>query len=396
MTAKDGIRGLLPILAIGSLAVLLQGMVLWRFFPGDALEGMRGALVGAVVVGCNLLLACWRRPTSSRDSVVVLLSLAATVAWLAFTLARSDMRGYGLWKIQGFVLFAVVPSAAIVWNLTGRPWLIRRLFLFMLVLSFVPLSLPLILVERMGTGPLRWLLMTLDIDVIALGRTLGVGALLCVSGITRGRRVLSSILVMAAATMVAAQVVMGERGPVLALLIGLAVYAFPWLRGRRSSHLPPIWVTVTGAVVALVLLVTLAAMFQSRAELGHEERRFEIVAEGWDQWKESPLLGVGLGRFTWDPGESTDRQFLHNVIGEVVVELGLVGLMVFTLYFIMANRLSRVTCDSHLVAGNIQTSSALFAFSLTAAMVSGDLTTNSMVWVSQALLFASRIGGSST
>lgn len=391
MRREDETRGMLVFVAAASLALLLQGMAIWHFFRAASLSGSRGLLVCALVVASHGVLAVWRPSLAPRRGLAVLLSLASASVAVLLSLSRVGFHGYGLWKAQGFILFSIIPAAAIAWNLAGRQQLIRRLFIFMLFGSCIPLALPLLLVNQFGSGPLRWLLTTLDVDVIGLGRTLGVGGLLCVGLVNGRRRPVVLLLLLLASVMIGAQVVVGERGPVLAFLVGLIVLGARqsrgWLvPGRRQRLL-----VATAIVGSVVMFGALIYLFQSRATGGHEERRLEIMAQGWDQWRSSPLIGVGMGNFVYDPGQADGRQYIHNIAGEILVELGVLGMVVFLVYFWAANRIPIREVEGDQARDNQAVAAALLAFSVTASLFSGDLATNNHVWVSQALLYATRV-----
>ena len=370
------------------LAVFLQGMVLWQFVGIEAVAGSRALFVGGVVMLLHVLVASTYRSTAPRRVLPPLLSLTAAVLVLALSLVRHHPTEYGIWKVQGFMLFAFMPSVLIIWNLTGRHHAIRGLLAWMLALSFTPLLLPLRVLNNLGTGPLRWLLTSIDVDLIGIGRILGIGSLLAFVMATGGRRLRSLLLTLGGLTLLVAQVFVGERGPLLALIVGLAV--FGWEHGRGSRR--------GGArrYLAIIMLATVVAagavtfLFLERAQSSHQEMRIEIASQGWDSFVEAPLTGVGVGRFTYEGGMLGERQFFHNIVGEIAVEMGVVGMVVFALYFWAANRRPGTPLGNVTARRNWEAAVSLLAYTATAAFFSGDLTTNYHVWVSQALLFAAR------
>jgi hypothetical protein len=372
-----------------ALAFLLQGMILWRFVDVESVVGSRGLLVGAAVVLLHLVVALTRRPVAPRRALPPILALLGAVLVLVLSLARREPTDYGVWKTQSFVLFAFMPSVVVLWNLSGRQRAVGALFGWLLVFSFTPLLLPLLVVEELGTGPVRWLLTTVDVDVIGVGRTLGTGALLAFIAAAGRGRTASVLLAASGLALLAGQVVVGERGPLLALVAGLLVFVAAHARaGRPAVRRRPVLV-VLGLLVAAVAA---AFLFVGRAREGHPERRLDIARQGWDRLVESPVLGVGVGRFTYADGQLGERQYPHNVVGEVAVETGLAGLAVFALFFWLANRRVGARAAGDLARRNRNTAAALLAYSATAAMVSGDLATNSQVWVAQAVVFATGCG----
>jgi len=373
---------------VASLAILLQGMVLWQFVGVEAFVGSRGLLVGGVAVILHVLVASTRRSIAPRRTVPSILSLSAAVLVLVFSLIVHEPTDYSIWKVRGFILFAFMPSVVIMWNLPGRHRAIRTLLTWMLGLSFAPLFLPLLILNDLGTGPIRWLLASVDIDLIGIGRILGIGCLIAFAKAAQNRRLASVLLALGGVVLLVALVLVGERGPLLALVVGLAV--FGWAHGRSSRRGGSRRYMLIIVLAAVVAASALPFLFLERAQSGQQELRLDIAGRGWDSFVEAPLVGVGVGRFTYEDGMLGERQFLHNIVGEIAVEMGLIGLVVFALYFWTANRSRGASAGSGTARRNWEVVASLLAYAFTAALFSGDITTNYYVWVSQALLFASR------
>jgi len=252
------------------LAMLLQGMVLWRFLSIDIISGSRGFLVGAVVVIIHVFVALRFKPVYSRRVIPPICALTVAVLVLVFSLARQIPTEYGVWKVQGFILFAYMPSVLILWNLTGRHIFIRFFLTWMLVFSFAPLLLPLLIINEMGTGPLRWILTTIDIDIIGIGRIMGIGCLLAFIAAVGKRKLLASLLAIGGLLLLAAQVLAGERGPLLALVAGLTAFGLAHGRDSRHDNIRHRMVILTIAVILAVS--AMAYLFIGRAQSGYEEK----------------------------------------------------------------------------------------------------------------------------
>jgi O-antigen ligase len=112
-----------------------------------------------------------------------------------------------------------------------------------------------------------------------------------------------------------------------------------------------------------------------------------IARQGWVELQSSPIWGIGTGHFRYNEGPPGTRQFVHNLVGEVLIETGVVGLMIFSTYFIAGWRGLRRSAENRYEQKLLRHGAeGLFVFAVVCAMVSGDLTTNYLVWVSQALL----------
>jgi hypothetical protein len=373
--------------AVVSLAVLLQGMLIWQFVLPGALSGSRSLLVGSVAAALNLAVAVRSGLRASRRTILMSICLLAAVIIMILSMSRFEPSPYGVWKTQGFVLYAVMPSMAILWNHRNRPACTLLLYRCLLILAVVPLFLPLLLRQVAGTASMRWLLLHLDYDIIGISRSLGVGGLLALTMAMSARRRNATLLGLYSILLVVGQIVVGERGPLLALICGLAALFWPLLTDRdspRSKRMIRLAGTTTVIVIGAAALIFL---FVQRLNSEHQENRLAIARQGWVEFQSSPLWGIGTGHFRYNEGPLGTRQFVHNLVGEVLIETGVVGLVVFGSYFVAGWRGLRRNVGIRKGQRFLRHgATGLFVFALVCAMVSGDITTNYLVWVSQALL----------
>lgn len=390
VAAAEGSRARYSILdaaAVVSLAVLLQGMLIWQFVLPGALSGSRSLIVGSVAAALNLAVAARSGLRASRRTIFMSLCLLAAVLVLFLSMLRFEPSPYGVWKTQGFILYAVMPSLAILWNHRNRPACTLLLYKCLLVLSVVPLFLPLLLQQATGTASVRWLLLHFDYDIIGISRSLGIGGLIALTMAMSARRWNAAMLLLYLIVLVIGQIVVGERGPLLALICGLAVLCRPLLSDRNSHHSKRM-IRLAGTTIVIVFgVAALTYLFVQRSKGEHQEYRMAIARQGWSELQSSPFLGIGTGHFRYNEGPLGTRQFVHNLVGEVLVETGVVGLMIFSTYFIAGWRGLRRGVEDRYEPKLLRHGAAgLFVFALVCSMVSGDLTTNYLVWVSQALL----------
>ncbi len=68
--------------------------------------------------------------------------------------------------------------------------------------------------------------------------------------------------------------------------------------------------------------------------------RYNLYAEGWEMFVQSPIQGVGLGNFV---AHSSTGQYAHSDLMEVLATTGIVGfLLYFSIYLVLWSRLRRV------------------------------------------------------
>lgn len=124
----------------------------------------------------------------------------------------------------------------------------------------------------------------------------------------------------------------GSRGAVLCLLVGFVVFAFFFLKGRKSL-----------LIITLIILVSLylfiyyyndlfAVILGRLEEQGFsDEGRTEILKNGWDAFINSAMFGIGAGNFmpTMDTIYHLDIIAPHNLFLEVGIQYGLVIFLLF-------------------------------------------------------------------
>jgi O-antigen ligase len=324
----------------------------------------------------------------THRAVVLILLLMAASAFLFLSTASTAYSSYGIWKSQGFLLFILMPCTVILVNFNGNPTAQMLFFKTLLVLTAIPLLLPLIVGQKVETWSMRWLLGSLGYNIIGISRSLGIGSILAFTLAINSRLRVAIPLMALFLVLFYGQVTLGERGPMLALAVSLILVALMRPVVRPSSFRRHLIKLTCLIVIVVVVISATGYVMMLRASVEHQELRVEILKESWGDFIESPLFGIGLGNFIYDSGTFGKRQYAHNFILEIMVELGLVGLIVLGLFFVVAwawrTRHCNLSAEYRLLA---DISLGLLIFSVVAAMFSGDIPTNNMVWVSQALLF---------
>ncbi|WP_293026657.1 O-antigen ligase [Natronococcus sp.] len=225
-------------------------------------------------------------------------------------------------------------------------------------------------------------------NYLITGRAIGLGLLLAVGYLVLSRedRTLSVVALSSAIVMSYALLVSGARGPTVAVAgsIGLFVLAGIVLGTLPNGRLALAGYGVAG-LVSLVGFATVARQLRGIQRLltlvdgpgrslglrfGYWTNTFDALHPGM------LLFGEGLGAWPVliDPGYDT-RYYPHNIVLEVLFELGLVGLVLLCALFGYA--LLNVARDwidhggaTHVVLG------ILFVYMLVNVMVTGDLNDN--------------------
>ncbi|WP_290813396.1 O-antigen ligase [Halovivax sp.] len=206
-------------------------------------------------------------------------------------------------------------------------------------------------------------------------------------------RVLAGALL---AALVVGSMVAGGRGPFVAIVVALATFAI--LEGlaagvqRRISArglLATAAATVgVGAAVALAVRSldgtpwAIERLLVAR-ESDEAETRLFMLREAYGFWREEPLRGHGIG--SYDVMTATVHDYPHNVVVEVLAELGLVGLALAALVVLpplLACFYARFSGGDALYSALV----ALFVFMFVNASLSFDLHANRQLFFAAGLM----------
>ena len=349
------------------------------------------ALFAWMVAG--ILFAVIRRPDRAALPMVIAIPVLLSLALFAIMLLRltgSPAESLGSDKVQ---LFLTVNLVALVGGvLVGRHRRDLELCLTLMVVVAV-LGAVGLLVELMGgTEPVYPGRYGLSGDnPITLGRITAAGLLIATYALFTAGAAVRSLALCTIPVLAVAFFASGSRGPFVGLLCGLIVFGGLMARERRLGGR---WPLVLGGIVLAVLgashLVPGDAMNRAAGILVGGESgldttgRAELWADAWRTFLDHPELGVGTGGFaSVDPLNA----FPHNLLLEAGAEWGLLGLvpLLGVLGVGVAKMAEAVRRPPHGEGALAALVTALFTAALVNAMVSGDITTNSDVWLTLGL-----------
>lgn len=199
----------------------------------------------------------------------------------------------------------------------------------------------------------------------------------------------------------------GSRGPMLALAaaLGFWLWTNPYAqaRGRRVRVL----LLAGTALVGLGLFVYLSeARLQATPVSGREVSNFvrlRLLSVAQEALSRLPWHGLGTGGFSELVRVGDARIYPHNLFVEILLELGLPGLLAVTLFVLVCWRLWRRRCSPGPSAtppagdaGGVwpaatffpHLAATLFVYTLVAAQSSGDVPANEWVWLWAGMLVA--------
>jgi O-antigen ligase len=322
-------------------------------------------------------------------------SAVGTIALLALMLTRLPASGdgaYGLHKIELFALAAVVPY--IVGTVVGYVRRDLELFIRVFVAMIVAAAVYNTFLIATGAASRQFsdrYSLGAAIDVIGLSRTMGAVTLILLFLLVRAetvrkRAVYGLAMVPVAITFLSS----GSRGPVIGMLVALPSVllwraASPALARRLAASLVAVGALAVVAIVALVppeATQRSLSIFQTTQEAG-DTSRFILWNEAIHAFSSSlthTLVGIGTGGYA--AIATTGSIYPHNIFMEVGSELGVLGLLalaafIFSVFF----RQLRLLGHGGETAGWAGLVLTLFVFSLVNAQFSGDVSSNSGLWL---------------
>ena len=336
-------------------------------------------------IGFAVLRQPERVPRQLGFLVPVLLSLVLFAVML-LRLTDSATGSYAADKAQLFIIINV--TVLIAGFLVGGRRRDVELCLALMLAVAVVAAVALLLQILGGVQPTyhgRYAVSNRDYDPIALGRISGAGILIALYALLAGRAGVRAVALAVAPLLTVAFLASGGRGPVVGLLAGLIVLLALPVAGAPRRRL-----IVLGAVILSVAIASQIvpgdAMDRAASVIvggtgGRDPNgRTELWAQALNLFASNPWSGIGTGGFAAvEPLEL----YPHNLLLEVAVELGLLGLvpligaLVAGTIAIARSLTAPVAADrglSLLVA-------ALFTAALVNAMFSADITANSDVWL---------------
>lgn len=401
-----------PVWALGASLALIFVLLAWKSVAYPvALVGLISTVI--VLVGSNplppgaflYLVSGWTLlaivVAALRDDALSGSILRAAPVALSLTLAGlliaqlgdSPAQEYGTFKVQVFVSQNLVLLFGGI--VIGRDR--KHLDLFLGLTLAVAFLSALVLTQQLVGGQAQEVLpgrfaLNPEENPIFLGRSAGTGLIIAIylllaGTVLRYRLYALAVLPSLAVSIVAA----GSRGPVVGVIFAITVLLACLARSSRSRRRIPM--VVAGIVAGVLLTAQLVpgetigrsfSIFSGNGSGVDTNGRSDLWAQAFESIRGHPLLGIGTGGFE---AISPMLRYPHNLLLESAVELGLAGLLaVIALISATLRRLRRawrgLPEDSR---GHVTVVAALFVAATINAMLSGDITVNTSVWLTAGL-----------
>ena len=321
--------------------------------------------------------------------------LAVLLLWflLASFVLLADSRYYGMYKSFFFLAKVILPLVALTMLAPFDQRDLRVIFAT-IVLGSVIVAASVLLFGNFQTDERATAGSGADPITTAREINLGVTCLLvsALSEVGRGRirRILS---VGVAISLLFAAALTGSRGPLVAVVA--AIFAVFFFAGFGVRH--RLWMMAQISLITLVLFAALSYSFSELRAYPSFERleiyattfgentsdtgRMDRVKTAVGGFVDSYGLGIGTGGFP-----TLDRigvpDYPHNVFVEVMVELGVIGLLAVTAVLWLAlARLMKLVRITRVTGTRSEWLMGIWFFALSNALISADVACNYQLWI---------------
>lgn len=369
-----------------ALAAFINGLIIWQFLPNEVVIENRALLVALVMMLLQLALLVQSRARFNKLVHLLVAMLVCQTAVLAISWLTGPVTDYGLWKLQGFIMFAIIPTVFILLNYWQQPDLMKYFFRMLFIFSLMSLLIPIINPIMFEPELFRYALKEMKIDVIGMERNIVLGILIAGIFFQRLNWWHRMGIILLTLPLLLMTVLIEERGPILALLLAILYF---YSRDADNRHVWNKFISLGSvAFFGFVMLFGLKLYLPRFSISLLDDGRWSIIADAFSQFWENPWLGTGLGAFSQGYSTIHSRTYFHNIFGEVLTETGIIGLCLMLTLMLLPFAINpiRIKYLSKEIQFWFHASVAVFIYAFVNANVSGDLTTNYLVWISYGMI----------
>jgi len=307
--------------------------------------------VASLAVGLFLLFTYKFEIT--RQSYILLCVFLLFVCYTALSLSWSISSEYGATKTMylGFLNFWNLIAAAII--IVPDPHRVRRLMFGVLLVSLIYAAISFTIIMRSGTEQ-KINFTSTDYSGIALVICAGISVLVCymIDPSQKKFNRLSSFGLCCVYFIILLFV--GHRGLLISTVFAMLALLFINPKDSTSAknniiikkgYIIIMLVTVVGVVAILGLsgdepvTVHRLLLLTDPGQHSSQFARLQYYKQAFHIWSENPVFGSGIGSFPITMGWGDIRGYPHNIILEILSELGLVGLLIFGLLLFFGVRM---------------------------------------------------------
>ena len=388
-------------LMILSLTAIIKGYLI-NYFP--VIEILDITVIATIIIWLGLvkilLEGNWKLPSEPK-SIVYLFLIFGLLLGISYIYTVSP--DYGFRKILRFNTFAVTMfiSPLLIIKSPADSKRLLSYFYFLLVIIIGIMLLQFVYFLKWGDFAIvlaYWNRISIPgANPIQVSRYLAIGAAMMIALLIRNKPSQSLHYFAILFVILLSIILSGSRGPLVSIIIGSIVYAILYER-KHSSRIFGYGILAIGTIITLLLLLpeSLTQRFfdisqgsvimtqQGVRRISTIATRFEFWSMSLQAWFSSItsfFIGLGAGSFSslfiWRDW----RWYPHNLFFEIIVELGLIGLVIGILFIIKSYQI----INKGIQRGSFTEHSALWVAGTVvmfiAAQFSGDINDNRILWM---------------
>ncbi len=388
-------------LMILSLTAIIKGYLI-NYFP--VIEIVDITVIATLIIWLGLvkilLEGNWKFPSEPK-SIVYLFLIFGLLLGISYIYTASP--DYGFRKILRFNTFAVTMfiSPLLIIKSPADSKRLLSYFYFLLVIIIGIMLLQFVYFLKWGDFAIvlaYWNRISIPgANPIQVSRYLAIGAAMMIALLIRNKPSQSLHYFAILFVILLSIILSGSRGPLVSIIIGSIVYAILYER-KHSSRIFGYGILAIGTIITLLLLLpeSLTQRFfdisqgsvimtqQGVRRISTIATRFEFWSMSLQAWFSSItsfFIGLGAGSFSslfiWRDW----RWYPHNLIFEIIAELGLIGLVIGILFIIKSYQI----INKGIQRGSFTDHSALWVAGTVvmfiAAQFSGDINDNRILWM---------------
>ena len=388
-------------LMILSLTAIIKGYLI-NYFP--VIEILDITVIATIIIWLGLvkilLEGNWKLPSEPK-SIVYLFLIFGLLLGISYIYTASP--DYGFRKILRFNTFAVTIfiSPLLIIKSPADSKRLLSYFYFLLVIIIGIMLLQFVYFLKWGDFAIvlaYWNRISIPgANPIQVSRYLAIGAAMMIALLIRNKPSQSLHYFAILFVILLSIILSGSRGPLVSIIIGSIVYAILYER-KHSFRIFGYGILAIGTIITLLLLLpeSLTQRFfdisqgsvimtqQGVRRISTIATRFEFWSMSLQAWFSSItsfFIGLGAGSFSslfiWRDW----RWYPHNLFFEIIVELGLIGLVIGVLFIIKSYQI----INKGIQRGSFTDHSALWVAGTVvmfiAAQFSGDINDNRILWM---------------
>jgi len=388
-------------LMILSLTAIIKGYLI-NYFPVNEIVDI--TVIATLIIWLGLvkilLEGNWKLPSESK-LIVYLFLIFGLLLGISYIYTVSP--DYGFRKILRFNTFAVTMfiSPLLIIKSPADSKRLLSYFYFLLVIIIGIMLLQFVYFLKWGDFAIvlaYWNRISIPgANPIQVSRFLAIGAAMMIALLIRNKPSQSLHYFAILFVILLSIILSGSRGPLVSIIIGSIVYAILYER-KHSSRIFGYGILAIGTIITLLLLLpeSLTQRFfdisqgsvimtqQGVRRISTIATRFEFWSMSLQAWFSSItsfFIGLGAGSFSslfiWRDW----RWYPHNLIFEIIAELGLIGLVIGILFIIKSYQI----INKGIQRGSFTDHSALWVAGTVvmfiAAQFSGDINDNRILWM---------------